>query len=222
VALGRRGIPGDDAIHHARLHIKKARAALRLLPRWSRKKPCRKAKLALRSVSKTLRRSRDSAVAREALATVARRAPHLKSAIQTLEQSWRRHEGAGHALSTAHDCRRARMELGRAAILVHEGASTQWRAEELLLALGRTYRRAYRAYHCAARTQSERAWHECRKQTKCLCYQLVFTGASRRLHGMLRQAQLLESTLGKLRDLALLARQIRRRTVETDAGADRR
>jgi hypothetical protein len=216
--LGCRGIPSDATIHRTRLHIKKARAALRLLSPSLRAKRYRKVQLALRNAGKTLRRARDSAVADETLARIARRTLHMKPAIQALEQSWRRHEDAGRAPLTPRDCRRVRIELGQAAALVR-GLSLRWRDEELLPAVARTYRKAYHAYRRAARTQSKRAWHKCRKQTKYLYYQLAFTDASRKLRGTLQQTRVLESTLGKQRDLALLASDIRHRTVEASAGA---
>jgi hypothetical protein len=201
------------------LHVKKARAVLRLLSRSVRSRQYRKVRLGLRRTNKTLRRSRDSTVARETLASITHRTLYMKPAIQVLEQSWQRHENPGHVPLTIRDCRRARNELRQLATLIREGFSRTSREGELLAAVDRTYRKAYHAYRRAARMQSKQAWHECRKQTKCLYYQLVFTHASRRLPGVLQQAHLLESTLGKQRDLALLASDIRRRTVEANAGA---
>jgi len=217
--LGCQATPTDAAIHRTRLHIKKARAVLRLLTQSQGTTRYKKVQHALQGANRILRRSRDYTVARDTLAALARRTMHMKPAVQAIEQSWRRHGDPLYAPLTPRDCRQARIELGRAAKFVRGGFSKQYRAEELFVALTRTYRDAHKAYRHAARTHSKRMWHECRKQSKCLYYQLVITEVSRGLPGTLRQAHLLESTLGRQRDLALLAREIRRRTVDTSAGA---
>ncbi len=217
--LGGPGIPTGNAIHQARVHIKKARAVLQLLSASVPSRRYRKVKLPLQLANEILRRARDSTVVRETLASIASRALYINPAIQSLEQSWRRHQDPGHAPLSPRDCRRVRVELRRAAKLIDEGFAHQNRDDELRSAVARTYRKAYRAFRHAARTQSRQEWHKCRKMTKCLYYQLAFTDASRSLPGIVQQAHVLESTLGRQRDLALLARYIRRRTVDASAGA---
>ena len=216
--LGCQGTPTDAAIHRTRLHIKKARALLRLLIQSGRAKRYRTVQIALRGANKALRRSRDSRVVRETLATLARRTPYLKPAILALDQSWRRHEDLAHRPLTSGESRQARVEIGRAVQLVREGFAKPCGEEELLSALTRTYRKAHRAYRHATRTQSRQEWHECRKQTKCLYYQLLVTDLWHRRATILREAHLLESTLGKQRDLTLLAREIRLRAAYASAG----
>jgi CHAD domain-containing protein len=206
--LSCQGKPSDEAIHRARLHIKKTRAVLRLLPASARAKWYRDIKLALRRANKILRTSRDGTVARETLESIARRVPAWHTAIRAVKQSWEQHEIARHPPPKLDDYRLARADLERAALLIRQESSRQWPQKKLLSAVTRSYRKAYHCYRHAVRTDSTRAWHECRKSTKCLYYQMLFMGLSRSCRETLQQSHLLESTLGKQRDLALLAKAI--------------
>jgi hypothetical protein len=191
---------------------------LRLLPASARAKRYRKVKLALRRANGILRDVRDSAVARETLGSIARRLPTMRPAILALEQLWLL-RGDPRSMLSARDCRRAHNDLKEAARLIRKGFARQWRDHKLLLEVTNTYRKASRFYRRAARTHSKHAWHECRKQTKCLYYQLNFMGLPKSRGAILQQVRLLESTLGRQRDIALLAKQIRRLNIDSVAGA---
>ena len=77
-------------------------------------------------------------------------------------------------------------------------------------ALRAAYRKARRAYRLAARQGSDSNWHECRKQTKYLYYQLQFAKVlGFRPPGATARARALGALLGREQDLALLRSALR-------------
>ena len=215
--LARTRGPSDAAIHLARQHVKRARAILRLV---STAGPAlyRQVNRVLRDANRALREARDRAVVSETLRSLGVRKPYLQPAISDIESYWRLHRGDGHGLAVPAQDRHAALDaLALAAAAVRNSRRLARSFEQdIPAAIQMSYRKARQAYRRAARKSSDAAWHECRKQTKYLHYQLQIADEQQWQHpGALDQSDRLQSMLGKQRDLALLTAELQR------TGADR-
>lgn len=194
----------DRSIHEARKRVKRARAIVRLLRDAVGENAYRRINLALRDVNRRLRGPRDTTVLRQTLRSIGRRQPQLRRFGALLEQSWRQQPAAaagrrlpGGAVQSA-SARLARIErvMGQAMRRSHARPSAQ-------AAMRDTYRKARAAFNLAQRRSCDSAWHECRKQSKYLQYQLQLTGVHASAHAVAR-ARALAALLGEDHDLALL------------------
>lgn len=217
--LARSRSPSDTAIHGARQHVKRARAILRLLSSAIGLKTYRQVNLALRDVNRVLRQARDRAVIMQTLESIGVREPQMKPASLRIRAFWRRHRDDGRAPAVPSIDRRAALAgLTRATAAVHKCPLAPKLERSALTAIRSSYRKAQKAYRHASRTGSQADWHECRKQTKYLYYQLQFTKVrSLKRPRAIYEARVLGSVLGKERDLALLAAELERTGVDRSA-----
>jgi CHAD domain-containing protein len=204
-ALARdRTLDPDERVHEVRLCIKRARATVALVA-VDVGRPARRADHALREIGRALGPLRDPVVAREALASLARKLGRSGDGVAGPTSA------LGRSLGRALETRNAEARLAKAAAALERAArgAGHWR-----VASGRraasdgfedAYRRARRAYRRVRQSDDSRRFHSWRKAVKRLDYQANLlehraptVGESeprlKRLAGM----------LGDLHDLAIL------------------
>lgn len=208
--LSRPQYPSDAAIHIARQQLKLCRAILRLLRSALSNSSYWQANIALRDINRMLRESRDMAVALETLTSIRKRHPALKVAIAALQWRWRRERGLNrHSAAVSASIKAARKELALATAFICRQKHCPDDKRDPMTALPASYRKARHAYRSAIRRDSDSAWHECRKQTKYLYYQLqVLTPIGIESNRLTKEAHTLTDRLGKHRDLLLLRARI--------------
>jgi CHAD domain-containing protein len=200
----------DEAIHEARLAIKRLRALWRLvrpqvgIPLASRENAN------LREAARKLGGVRDERVVADTLALLLRRtrgaharaqADRLLALVRADARKARelREDGPDEALRVAG------ASAAVMAVLPWEG----WDWASVSPGLSRTYRRCVRLMHgCAARRENA-AFHEWRKRVKDLQYQLEFaTFTWNDLKSVQRRVRELGQLLGEIHDLAVLRDRI--------------
>jgi hypothetical protein len=201
----------NAAVHKARQHTKKARAILRLLRPSIGEARYQRDNIDLRDTNRLLCAARDTVVISQTLAAIGRRKPALLPAAMDLQQSWNRQRASDRKLRVGSNATRsARLRLERASARVRRNAGAREDPEALTAALRAQYRKARKAFRAALRARSDRAWHECRKQTKYLGFALkLMHHKPARLARAARQAHLLAALLGEDHDLALIAALVR-------------
>jgi NADH dehydrogenase/NADH:ubiquinone oxidoreductase subunit G len=206
----------DATIHTARQDLKLCRAILRLLRSAMSNSAYWQANIELRDINRMLRESRDIAVALETLTSIRKRQPTLKVAIAALQRHWRRERGLDrHSAAVSASIKAAHKELALATAIISRQQLRPEDKRDPLTVLLASYRKARHAYRSAIRRESDSAWHECRKQTKYLYYQLqVLTPVGLESNHLTKEVHTLSDRLGNHRDLLLLRARI-------GAGGDR-
>lgn len=154
--------PGENAVHQARRAIKRARATLRLVRPALRARDCRARDDSLRRAARCLSEARDRTVL---VPTLARLAACARADLSDVEQAL---VGSGKSAPnrlTDDDLAHAIQLLGTA----RRGLSRPRRlaAPDVAGAAARTYRKARKAFHAAARpSASGDAFHRLRRHTK--------------------------------------------------------
>jgi len=205
----------DTAIHAGRQHVKRARALLRLLRPTLSEATYRETNAALRDLNRRYRAPRDAAVIVATLQSIAKRRPRLRAACAALQHQWQR--------SRRQRSPRLPGPLTVGATLLRLELSVQrWDAGKLsgsglIASVRATYRKGRRSYLAAAQQGSGSTWHECRKQTKYLYYQLQLAGTLG-IEGDQTgsRAHRLSDLLGEDHDLLLLRTRISRNAGHTD------
>jgi hypothetical protein len=196
--------PSAKAVHATRQHVKRGRAVLRLLRSTIDDADYRRVNFELRDINRALRGARDTPVMFEALASIGRRAPELKRAVAVIQQRWKQQRKDRQTPSLGSKLALSSQAIGHWKIGKYDVSSAR-------SALRAAYRKARRAYRLAVRQGSDSNWHECRKQTKYLYYQLQFAKVlGFRPPGATARARALGALLGREQDLALLRAALRR------------
>jgi CHAD domain-containing protein len=214
---GRRSGDTGTAVHEARKHVKKSRAAIRLVREDLGAELRRDENAALRDAQGRLSGARDAEVLVETLARLeessdgrvpAAAAAALRDALRKRRDAARRqgHDQRAEAITELQAVRR-RVE--------------SWPLDDESFAaaaqgLRRTYRDGRRAQDAATATDDPEAWHEWRKRVKDLWYaaRILRPGAPLELGAVVDEADGLAELLGDHNDLAVL-----RVAVDEHAGA---
>ena len=204
---GRRSGRTGTAVHEARKHLKKTRAALRLVREDLGADLRRDENAALRDAQARLSGARDAEVLLETLARVqgsaAERVP--APAAATLRDAL--HERRDAARRQGGDNRAEAITELQAAL----GRVESWPLDDDSFAaaakgLRRIYRDGRRAQRAAAATGDPEPWHEWRKRVKDLWYaaRILKPAAPLELGAIVDEADGLAELLGDLNDLAVL------------------
>jgi CHAD domain-containing protein len=193
----------EDRVHEVRLCLKRARAVVALVAPAAGPR-ARRDNGALRQIARGLGPARDEAVAREALARLARPRGHRGAAAAPASALSRRLLRALAVVDAAGGLRAAARGLDRAGRAVGRWQVAHGRSAARA-GVERTYRRARRAYR-RARDVDDAAWfHEWRKAVKRLGYQAaVLSARAPRVHDEPGRLKELGRVLGELHDLAVL------------------
>lgn len=209
-----RGERSDDrgaAVHEARKHLKKARAALRLAHADIGTGARRAENERLRDIQRRLSGARDAEVLLETLATLRgsngrplpeRTTRKLRAALTEQRDRARGEADEQHAAATA--------ELARARASLDELPLDDEGFGAAAIGLRRVYRDGRRAGRAAARSEDAALWHEWRKRVKDLWYagRILCPAAPVELGALVEQADALGELLGDLNDLAVLRRAV--------------
>jgi CHAD domain-containing protein len=194
----------EEDVHRARIRLKKARAALRLLRAALGKQRFRRENAALRQVARKLTPWRDATVLVQALEGLGVPTPEADS----IRRHLRRQQADARAQLLRHP--RELSQLRSTLREAHRRAG-RWRVKQhgwsvLGEALRQSYKRGRRALKEAARVPTDEHLHSLRKQAKLLGYQLELLQpmGPRRLEALTRSLRALTQTLGNDHDLALL------------------
>jgi len=215
VRLARRALSPPADVHEARKHLKRARAFLRLCETGEAAARAATLRRDLRDAGQELATLRDREAVLEALGALdgeSRIPPSALAALRTRGDD-DREEGDGEAPARVRRrLGKAERRLGRLA-----GAAS---AGEWMGALGKSYRRARRAYRHARSHPTAEALHTLRKRAKDLRYQMewlapVWPGV---LGAWSEELHLLTDALGRAQDV----RVVRRRLGEAAAPGERR
>ena len=204
---GRRSDDVGTAVHEARKHLKKARAAIRLVRHDLGADVRRAENAALRDAQARLSGARDAEVLLETLARLqessAGRVP--PSATATLRETLRERRDA--ARRQGHD----RRAVAIAELQAVQGRVATWPLEDESFAtaaqgLRRIYRDGRRALRAASSTDDPETWHEWRKRVKDLWYaaRILRVVAPLELGAVVDEADQLGELLGDHNDLAVL------------------
>jgi CHAD domain-containing protein len=214
--------PRGEAIHDARKHLKKARAALRLARPALPHDEYRRRNATLRDAARPLSEIRDAQVLIDTLDGLARGATRvqrrtfrvMRARLMADRSTLRRHRFRDENV----------LPSIRQAIRRVRGRARHWSAYGGWSALSRGLERVYRAgrdgYRAAGREASDEKLHECRKQAKYLWHQLQFLEClrSRRLKKLERRAHALSSRLGTITTSPSCATRSRRRVLRSLMG----
>jgi len=214
-AVGRLEDPGEDAdeaIHDARIHIKKLRAIIRLVRSEIGEGVYLQENRRYRDAGRRLSAVRDPAALVEALDKLGTRfgdeatPAALEPARTSLVQAEKRARTAKEeAMSEVTDILRSARELVCNWTMTNDDFSLVERG------LKRTYRKGHRAYKKAARRPGIRNLHQWRKHVKYLWYQMEMLRAfwPRRLNVLASEIEGLAGYLNDVHDLAMLRRALR-------------
>ncbi len=214
-AKARRSVPPDalraKPIHDARKHLKKARAALRLVRDALSPGDYLRENRRLRDAARPLSAIRDAEVPIDALEGLARRAGHAhRRAFGVMRARLGREQRSARRRFHDEDLARTAVKrIGRsrrwASVLSrHRGWSVLGRG------LGRVYRSGRDALAAAREAATTEHLHECRKQTKYLWHQLQLLEAvrPRPMKRLAHAAHGLSDRLGNDHDLAVLREKV--------------
>jgi CHAD domain-containing protein len=209
-AVGRLENPGkdaDEAIHHARIHIKRLRAIIRLVRGEIGDEVFLQENMRYRYAARRLSAVRDAAAMVEALDKLAMRFAD-EPARTVLEPA------RTSLVEAEHSERAAKEEAMSEVTLVLRSARDEiynWTIESDDFAavergLKRTYQHGRRAYKRAARRPGIRNFHQWRKHVKYLWYQMEMLRAfwPRRLNVLATQLEELADYLNDVHDLSML------------------
>lgn len=211
-------VPSDAAIHGARKSVKCARATLRLLRACIGDHAYRRANNALRDAAAPLRGVRDTKVLLDTLEDLRKRRSRTCTSTTLLRRAFERQRiAAGYAL--LHAAVDVRASVSNLAAMVQYARLLTVKGDglnDVLIGARRTYAKGRTAFVTSRRNPSDDHFHEWRKQTKYLLYQLrLLRGLKRNYIGtLIRQAQRLGDLLGDDHDLAVLRKQTRQKPDE--------
>jgi CHAD domain-containing protein len=211
VELGRRAKPTEDAIHETRKRVKKARAILFLVDA-DHGRGIAKSRKRLRSVNRILSCVRDAGATIETLRTLHEHHPELLS--EHAYARLRRDASQSKEALTRKASRDGAWRRASRLLRKLERAAGRWRPDHdgfkaLAPGIRKTHRRARRALARAKETHAAADFHEWRKATKALWYQLRLAGGgtaaiardTRALHSA-------ETWLGEDHNLVVLCEQL--------------
>ena len=204
---GRRSDEAGTAVHEARKHLKKTRAAIRLVREDLGASLRREENAALRDAQGRLSGARDAEVLLETLARLQDAANGRVPAPAAT--------GLRDALRKRRDAARRRGDDERAEAVAELRAAQQrvesWPLDDESFAtaaegLRRIYRDGRRAQRAATATDDPEAWHEWRKRVKDLWYaaRILKPAAPLELGAVVDEADALAQLLGDHNDLAVL------------------
>ncbi len=203
------GTPDEEAIHAARRHIKKARAALRLLDGDPGLRPLARCDRELRAAGRALSTWRDAAVLLRTIDALAGLRPTkaTASALQGLREAWQAQSGATVDTSALQTARRALQE-SRAALAGHTHG--QFDFDTLADGFATAFRDGRRALRRAVAEPNADRLHALRKALKHHVYQLrllqpLWPGPLVALHA---QADRAAQLLGLHHDCAVLRERL--------------
>jgi CHAD domain-containing protein len=204
-----------EDLHQVRLTFKRLRALLRLVQPVIGKGYFKQENRRLKRIADRLARFRDTTVSYQTLAALAAHLPlkrDQKAFIQVLErlvengpEPRRFKEDRETEMAAAGDELREAGHSFQDTLVI---PVDEWEAIEP--GLRRTYRRARYQMLLANRRDTEKSFHQWRKQVKYFYYQLQMLQPawSRRLTPMVRQLKKLEDKLGRDHDLAVLEKSL--------------
>lgn len=204
----------DEVVHDLRTAAKRARALVRLFGDALGERVRRQENLRLRDAAHALAGARDAAVARAllhklrrkhrgrtaaAIAAALRGLGRHPSAALSVEET---HAAIAHARATLRATARKLRQLRRSPADARGGIEAALRA---------SYCRSRHQMRQARHSADATAWHEWRKLTKRLCYQLQFPGLtqSRRGRRRVRRLDELQERLGVEHDTQLVMALLR-------------
>lgn len=194
--------PGD--VHEARKHLKRARALVRLCETGERGDEAAELRHGIRDAGRELATLRDRDAVREALHELdgERRIP--PSVLATL-RARAAHDPEGDRATPERVRRDLRRAGRRLPSLAEATGPAEWLAE-----LGRSYRKARRAYRAAVAHPTGEALHTLRKRAKDLRYQVewlapVWPGV---LTAWVAELHALTDELGRTQDVRVVRRQV--------------
>ena len=194
-----------ERVHEARTHLKKARAALRLLDGNIRRRQFRRVNKSCREPAKALAKVRDAQVLEDTLDTLLRgdsRRIFLPFRRRLHTFSVRTTRAPGSAVHPQQEQRLLKRAHDRAAGLHPRGRGWEAIKDGLIEA----YACARKAHRQALATPSEAAFHEWRKQTKYLRYEVELLDSG--LNDLVQQLHRLTDALGEDHDLAVLSKTL--------------
>ncbi|HEU4625323.1 MAG TPA: CHAD domain-containing protein [Steroidobacteraceae bacterium] len=203
----------DEDVHEARKHLKKARAALRLLRPALKDSSYRAWNIAMRDAARPLSAARDSKVLLDTLRLLGEQYGEQVPAVQL--EGFRRvlQDQRGHAAREALGARSKVLAHSRRLLREVHGGVERLRIPHdgddwspIRAGLKRVYSRGRRALAEARKTGSPEAFHEWRKQAKYLRYNLEYLEPlwPAMIGEMVDQAHRLTDYLGDEHDFSVL------------------